>query len=107
MRKVQWDIRRKGRAWRAEAMARYALTPEKIELIRGKLLWSEQQRLTLLALLLENVGIDKAVRLGDRAAWRAAIADLKELEQSTGSLADDPLHQAGAVGRSRGRATRR
>ena len=61
-------------------MARYALTPEKIEMIRGKLLWSDEARLTLLALLLENVGIDKAVRLGDPAAWRAAIAELKEAD---------------------------
>ena len=80
MRKVQWDIRREGRKWQSEAMARYALTPEKIEMIRGKLLWSDEARLTLLALLLENVGIDKAVRLGDPAAWRAAIAELKEAD---------------------------
>ncbi len=62
-----WDIRRQGRAWKQEARARYSLTPEKIEMIDGKLLWSEEERVALLALLLENVGIDKAVRLGDPA----------------------------------------
>jgi hypothetical protein len=31
---------------------------------------------TLLGLLLENVGVDRAVRLGDPKVWRAAVADL-------------------------------
>jgi len=54
-------------------MARYELAPEKIEMVRGKLFDSERDRLTMLALLLENVGIDKAVRLGDPRLWREAI----------------------------------
>jgi len=29
-----------------------------------------------LALLLENVGIDKAIRLGDAEVWREAISEL-------------------------------
>jgi hypothetical protein len=57
-------------------MARYALTPEKLEMIDGQLLWDDEERLTLLALLLENVGADAAVRLGDPKAWRAAVAGL-------------------------------
>jgi hypothetical protein len=43
----------------------------------GKLFWDETQRLTLLALLLENVGVDQAVRLGDPEVWRAAIRELE------------------------------
>jgi hypothetical protein len=43
---------------------------------RGKLFWDDTQRLTLLALLLENVGADQAVRLGDPEVWRAAVRDL-------------------------------
>ena len=70
---VMWDIRRDGRAWGAEAMDRYYMTPEKIELLEGQLFGTEEERLTMLALLLENVGADKAVRLGDAAIWRAAI----------------------------------
>ena len=71
------DIRREGRAWiSGEALPRYELAPGKIELIEGRLLWSEEERLTLLALLLENVGVDAAVRLGDPEVWRAAVADL-------------------------------
>lgn len=75
---VAWDIRRAGRAWAdGEAMARYELTPEKFEMCDGRLFWSDRDRLTLLGLLLENVGADAAVRLGDPAVWRAAVSDLK------------------------------
>lgn len=68
-----WDIRREGRAWRAEAFERYQMTPEKFEMIDGKLFWSDEERLTMLALMLENVGIDAALRLGDRRLWREAL----------------------------------
>jgi hypothetical protein len=79
MAEVHWDIRREGRAWKGpEAHARYSLSPEKIELIQGKLFWSEEDRLTMLALLLENVGVDQAVRLGDPRVWREAIEHLPE-----------------------------
>lgn len=74
---ADWDIRAEGRAWRSEAMDRYALTPEKLEMIGGKLLYDDEQRLTLLALLLENVGADAAVRLGNADVWRAAVAKLE------------------------------
>lgn len=78
MPSVAWDIRREGRAWAAdEARARYELTPEKFEMWKGKLFWDDTQRLTLLALLLENVGVDQAVRLGDPEVWRAAVRDLE------------------------------
>lgn len=71
-----WDIRREGRAWGPEAGARWALTPEKLEMYRGKLLWDDDERLLLLGLLLENLGADAAVRLGDPAVWRAAVEGL-------------------------------
>ncbi len=61
-------------------MQRYYLCPEKLEMIRGRLLWSNRQRITLLALLLENVGADQAVRLGDPEVWRAAVAALPRSE---------------------------
>jgi len=74
---IRWDIRRAGRAWsKDEAMGRYELTPEKFEMINGKLFWDDAERVTLLALLLENVGADQAVRLGDPEVWRAAVRDL-------------------------------
>ena len=77
MSTMDWDIRREGRAWNADEMrSRYSVIPEKIELVRGKLFWSEKHRLNMLALLLENVAIDKAVRLGNPDVWREAISQL-------------------------------
>ncbi len=77
MRHVAWDIRRTGRGWDdGEADGRWELTPEKFEMSDGKLFWDDEQRLLLLGLLLENVGIDAAIRLGDAEVWRAAIKEL-------------------------------
>lgn len=75
-----WDIRREGRAWDKEAHDRMRLTPEKFEMIGGRLFWRERDRLTLLALLLENLGMDAAVRIGEARLWREAI-DALEAEQ--------------------------
>lgn len=74
---ADWEIGLEGRAWRAgEAMQRYELTPEKLEMVGGRLLWSDEARVTLLALLLENVGAGRAVQLGDPQVWRDAVAAL-------------------------------
>jgi hypothetical protein len=78
MNTPKWDIQREGRSWGAEAMSRYELTPEKIELIDGRLFWSDEERLTMLAQLLENVGADTTVRLGDPEVRRAAVAGLDD-----------------------------
>ncbi len=73
----KWDIRRTGRAWSPqEAPARWALTPEKIEMSEGRLFWSDEERINMLALLLENLGVDRAVRLGDPDVWREAVSGL-------------------------------
>jgi hypothetical protein len=77
MTKPKWDIRNAGRSWGAdEAFEWYMMKPHKIELIEGKLLFSKEDRETLLALLLENVGADRAVQLGDPGVWRVAVAKL-------------------------------
>ena len=62
---MEFNIQRQGRKWsRAEVEQKYhQLCPEKIELIEGKMFWSDEQRLNMLALLLENVGIDAATKL--------------------------------------------
>jgi len=79
MRRVDWDIRREGRAWTgAEARVRFALTPEKFEMNKGLLFWDDEERVLLLGLLLENVGVDVAVRLGDPTVWKEAVAALSE-----------------------------
>lgn len=72
-----WDIRREGRAWGNEAHSRMRLTPEKFEMIDGRLFWSRRDRLALLALLRENLGIDAAVRIGDARLWREALDSLE------------------------------
>ena len=73
---VQGDVRLEGRAWGEEGLSRYYMVPEKTEMVEGKLFWSEEDRLTMLALLLENVGTAQAVRIGDPEVWRQAIANL-------------------------------
>lgn len=73
-----WDFRREGRRWKGpEAFARFDLTAEKTEMHEGQLYWSDEDRLNMLCLLLENVGIDRVVRLGDPDVWRQAIEDLR------------------------------
>ena len=75
---VQWDVRLEGRAWGAEGLSRYFMVPDKTEMVEGKLYWSEEQRLTMLALLLENVGATQAVRIGDPEVWKQAVANLPQ-----------------------------
>ena len=76
---INWDIRREGRRWRAgEMRERWEGLPEKFEVIDGQLPWSEAEKLHLLGVLLEAVGVDRAVRLGDPQVWREAIAALEE-----------------------------
>ena len=78
MEEIQWDVRLEGRSWGQEGLSRYEMIPEKIEMIEGKLFWSEEHRLTMLALLLENVGASEAVRIGNPDVWRAAVANLPD-----------------------------
>ncbi len=74
---MKWDIQRQGRKWnRSEIEEKYIkLCPEKMELIKGKLFWTDEDRLNLLAMLLENVGMDATVMLGDPALWKQAIEE--------------------------------
>ena len=61
---INWDIRREGRRWQpGELLERWEGLPEKFEVIDGQLLWSEAEKLHLLA--------------GQRV-WRAAIPALEE-----------------------------
>ena len=90
---MEWRIERNGRAWEGdEAMQRWELTPEKLEMIHGRLLWDDESRLALLGLLLENVGADRAVRLGSPRVWMEAVAGLGvEAEIVHGAVADADL----------------
>lgn len=79
MEQSSWNIGLDGRAWSgSEATQRHDLLPAQLEMVRGKLLWSEEDRVTLLAALLENVGALKAVQLGDPQVWRTAVARLTD-----------------------------
>lgn len=72
---ADWDIRRKGRRWTKEEFEqRLYQAPEKIEFVAG-IFASERERLTVLAMLLENLGIDKAIQFGNIEDWKAAIAE--------------------------------
>ncbi|HEY8188827.1 MAG TPA: hypothetical protein VIF64_22360 [Pyrinomonadaceae bacterium] len=73
---AEWKIEREGHEWKGEEFdKRIYQAPEKIEYVGGIFI-DERQRLTVLAMLLENLGIDKAVLLGDPKDWKAALADL-------------------------------
>lgn len=77
MSPLLWDIRRVGRRWtREESQQRMHQAPEKIEFVAG-IFSSEKERLTVLGMLLENLGIDRAVRFGKLTDCKAAIADLE------------------------------
>jgi hypothetical protein len=73
---IAWDIRREGRGWTAEEFPTRVdrLMGLKLEVSEGKLFYGEETRLLLLGMLLENVGIDAAVRLGDLTCWKEAVA---------------------------------
>jgi hypothetical protein len=80
---LKLDIRRDGRAWSSDEIhERLAHIDDfKLEIHDGKLLWSDDARLTVVAMLLENVGLDAVVRLGDPMRWKEAI-DARLAEES-------------------------
>ena len=75
----KWYIRREGQQWIDDKFQnRIYEVAEKIEFVLGRIFTDENERLTVLAMLLENLGIDKAVRLGNPQDWKAAVAALEE-----------------------------
>jgi len=75
---MNWNIQRAGRAWQGEeARERIYLAPEKIEMTGGKIFFSEEERIKMLGLLLENVGLDKALELCDVSLAQEAIEKIK------------------------------
>ncbi len=84
MKPIDWDIRREGRRWsHEESDQRTYHAPEKIKYVDG-IFGSDRERLIVLGMLLENHGIDKAIRFGKIEDWKAAIEDL-EKKQSSGN----------------------
>ena len=81
---LNWDIRRKGRLWSHEEFdERISQAPEKIEYVNG-IFASDRERLLVLGMLLENLGIDRAVQFGRLEDWKAAIED-REKKRGSGS----------------------
>jgi hypothetical protein len=71
---MQWDIRREGRPWsNDEIRSRLELTPEHFEVFDGWILFAEEDRCNLLRVVLEQVGIDAALRLAPKELWREAL----------------------------------
>ncbi len=82
MRSIDWDIRRKGRLWSHEEFdKRIYQAPEKIEYVNG-IFASDRERLIVLGMLLENLGIDRVVQFGRQEDWKAEIADLEKEQTS-------------------------
>ena len=82
MQPIDWDIRRERRRWSDEEFdQRMNQAPEKIEFVDG-IFASDRERLNVLGMLLENLGIDKAIQMGKLEDWKAAI---EELEKRRGS----------------------
>ena len=61
---IEWDIRRKSRHWCEEALRRWELTPEKIEMCDGQLFYTKEERLLMIGMLLENVGLRRGRETG-------------------------------------------
>ena len=73
---AEWKIGREGCEWKGDEFdKRIYQAPEKIEYVGGIFI-DERQRLTVLAMLLENLGIDKAVQLGKPEDWKSAVSEL-------------------------------
>lgn len=77
MKPIDWDIRREARVWSHDEFdERISQAPEKIEYVNG-IFASDRERINVLGMLLENLGIDKAVQFGRLEDWKAAIAELE------------------------------
>ena len=71
-----FGIQRNGRSWSGDEFKEKAeLVPGRLEIVNGRVCSTLEQRLLLLGMLLENVDLDAAVRLGDPRLWAEALAD--------------------------------
>jgi len=76
---TNFNIRREGHP--ITGGAETLLTVPKVEMTDGKIFNSDQDRLYVLALLLESVGIDAAVRIGPPELWQQAISDSHRMDR--------------------------
>lgn len=74
--KSTYDIRRDGHAITG-GIDRLFTVPS-VEMTEGKLFNTDKDRIHVLALLLESVGIDAAIRRGPPELWKQAVAEILE-----------------------------
>lgn len=79
-----FDVRQKAREWTEDEFdARLDAMPEKIE-CSGGIFVSDEQRMTVLGMLLENLGMERAVRFGRLEDWEAVVAARRERQLKRG-----------------------
>ena len=75
---MHFDVRREGRRYEGDEFNKtYFSIPEKMEACDGQIYCTDDDRLKVLGALLECMGADAAVGIGDPAVWRAAVAALR------------------------------
>jgi hypothetical protein len=85
MKPANWDIGRRPRPWSQEVSDdRLYRAPEKIEFVGG-IFAGHRERLTVLAMILEAMGIDAAVGFGRLEDWKAAVAE-RERQEAAGTF---------------------
>ena len=74
MKQRKYNVTLAGRPWTGvEAQERYAELPLKPTLVDGRLYITHDERLEMLAALLEHCGAAAAVQIGDPEVWREAV----------------------------------
>lgn len=76
-----FDIRREGRRWTPEEIESkwrqaHVTIPEKLELIEGRVFLGDEQRITMLGWVLEQLGADVAIRMGEPEVWCEAVEEM-------------------------------
>lgn len=78
---IDWRFERKPINWGdlpGGPLARYELSPGRCEMIDGKVFCCDEERLMMVGLLLENLGLDSVMQLGDPRRWKEAAAALPD-----------------------------
>jgi len=73
-----FNIGLEGRLWKVTRFDELeTVLPEKMELIEGRLFWSERHRLGMLGAMLEHMGLIAAVKLAPKELWLEALDEAK------------------------------
>ncbi len=92
MKQRKYNVTLAGRPWSgAEAQERYAALPLKLALIDGRLYFTQDDRLEMLAALLEHCGAAAAVRMGDPAVWHEAVRGIGSDQTQPVAAAEAPV----------------